>query len=280
MSNTSGDADQLAWEASYNDPSANVTMVVANRGFSPTGNPFLFTGRRLDAETGLYFYRFRTYHPTLKTFIQRDPLGYVDSASLYQYVGGRPTAAVDPLGLRTQVEDESSVPIPSEIPKGSVGTIEEFLTRIRNLRGVDPTLTLKEIAKLLRQNIAGQPRYVYIEGYGWVDMVHFLFAAYYYGWTGWWVWPMGLAKEIGDLVRRDGFMHTGDWAGNQAGVDFFNFYWDVLRHQINPKTGAPYTIWEALEIFLRQRTPIPWRHDQPKQPEGEKPRRLCVPLEP
>ncbi|MCG3130994.1 MAG: hypothetical protein FLDDKLPJ_01769 [Phycisphaerae bacterium] len=99
VSNTSGDADKLAWDASYNDPDASVTMVVANRAFSPSGNPFLFTGRRLDAETGLYFYRFRTYHPTLKTFIQRDPLGYVDSASLYQYVGGMPTAAGDPLGL-------------------------------------------------------------------------------------------------------------------------------------------------------------------------------------
>ncbi|MBE7456504.1 MAG: RHS repeat-associated core domain-containing protein [Planctomycetia bacterium] len=100
VSNTSGDADQLAWEASYNDPAASTTMVIPNRGFSPSGNPFLFTGRRLDAETGLYFYRFRTYHPTLKTFLQRDPLGYGDSASLYQYVGGRPTAAGDPLGLQ------------------------------------------------------------------------------------------------------------------------------------------------------------------------------------
>ncbi|MBE7456498.1 MAG: RHS repeat-associated core domain-containing protein [Planctomycetia bacterium] len=103
VSNTSGDADQLAWDASYNDPAASTTMVIPNRSFSPTGNPFLFTGRRLDAETGLYFYRFRTYHPVLKQFLQRDPLGYVDSASLYQYVGGRPTAAGDPLGLEKVV---------------------------------------------------------------------------------------------------------------------------------------------------------------------------------
>ncbi|MBE7456511.1 MAG: RHS repeat-associated core domain-containing protein [Planctomycetia bacterium] len=106
VSNTTGDADQLAWDASYNDPDASVTMVVPNRAFSPTGNPFLFTGRRLDAETGLYYYRFRTYHPGLKTFIQRDPLGYVDSASLYQYVGGRPTAAGDPLGLLSYVGND------------------------------------------------------------------------------------------------------------------------------------------------------------------------------
>ncbi len=97
--NTSGDADKEAWDASYNDPAASTTTVVANRGFSPTGNPFLFTGRRLDAETGLYHYRFRTYHPVLKQFIQRDPLGYGASGpSLYQYIGSRPTYYVDPLG--------------------------------------------------------------------------------------------------------------------------------------------------------------------------------------
>ncbi|MBE7456584.1 MAG: RHS repeat-associated core domain-containing protein [Planctomycetia bacterium] len=106
VSNTSGDADQEAWDASYNDSDASVTMVIPNRSFSPTGNPFLFTGRRLDAETGLYHYRFRTYHPTLKTFIQRDPLGYGASGpSLYQYVGGMPTTAGDPLGLLTADDD-------------------------------------------------------------------------------------------------------------------------------------------------------------------------------
>ncbi|MBE7456581.1 MAG: RHS repeat-associated core domain-containing protein [Planctomycetia bacterium] len=102
VSNTSGDADQLAWEASYNDPAASTTMVVANRGFSPTGNPFLFTGRRLDAETGLYFYRFRTYHPTLKTFIQRDPLGLVDGPSMYEYAQSSPVALVDPTGTTVE----------------------------------------------------------------------------------------------------------------------------------------------------------------------------------
>ncbi|MBE7456512.1 MAG: hypothetical protein HS102_07775 [Planctomycetia bacterium] len=99
VSNTSGDADKEAWDASYNNPAASTTMVVVNRSFSPSGSPFLFTGRRLDAETGLYYYRFRTYHPTLKTFLQRDPLGYVDSASLYQYVGGSPLFWLDPFGL-------------------------------------------------------------------------------------------------------------------------------------------------------------------------------------
>ncbi|MBE7456502.1 MAG: hypothetical protein HS102_07720 [Planctomycetia bacterium] len=109
VSNASGDADQLAWEASYNDPAASTTMVIPNRSFSPTGNPFLFTGRRLDAETGLYFYRFRTYHPTLKQFIQRDPLGYGASGpSLYSYVDSHPLKAVDPLGLWPCAQDSAS----------------------------------------------------------------------------------------------------------------------------------------------------------------------------
>ncbi len=98
VGNNVGDPDRDAWDNAYNDPAASTTMVVANRSFSPTGNSFLFTGRRLDAETGLYYYRFRTYHPGLKQFIQRDPLGYVDSASLYQYVSGNPLVRLDPTG--------------------------------------------------------------------------------------------------------------------------------------------------------------------------------------
>ena len=85
VSNTTGDADKIAWSNNVNEPASSTTMVVPGRSFSPTSNPYLFTARRLDAETGLYYYRFRTYHPTLKKFIQRDPLGYAASGpSLYQ----------------------------------------------------------------------------------------------------------------------------------------------------------------------------------------------------
>ncbi|MFX0066947.1 MAG: RHS repeat-associated core domain-containing protein [Candidatus Hermodarchaeota archaeon] len=36
-------------------------------------NPYLFTGRRLDEKTGLYYYRARYYSPTIGRFLQRDP---------------------------------------------------------------------------------------------------------------------------------------------------------------------------------------------------------------
>lgn len=56
----------------------------------PTGNPFRFTGRRLDAETGLYYYRTRYYSPTLGRFLQTDPVGYGDNMNMYAYVGNQP----------------------------------------------------------------------------------------------------------------------------------------------------------------------------------------------
>ncbi|MBE3123697.1 MAG: hypothetical protein IMZ65_02745, partial [Planctomycetes bacterium] len=39
------------------------------------------------------------YHPTLGRWLQRDPIGYADGMSRYEYVGGRPLAHVDPHGL-------------------------------------------------------------------------------------------------------------------------------------------------------------------------------------
>jgi RHS repeat-associated protein len=48
----------------------------------PVGNPFTFTGRRLDQETGLMQFRFRYYDTGLGRFIGRDPLGYVDGFGL------------------------------------------------------------------------------------------------------------------------------------------------------------------------------------------------------
>jgi len=44
------------------------------------------------------FARSRMYHPTLGRFMQRDVLGYIDGMSMYQYAGGRPIVATDPMG--------------------------------------------------------------------------------------------------------------------------------------------------------------------------------------
>jgi RHS repeat-associated protein len=44
---------------------------------------YLWTGRRYDPETEIYYFRARYYGPTLGRFLSEDPLGYVDGMNLY-----------------------------------------------------------------------------------------------------------------------------------------------------------------------------------------------------
>lgn len=69
---------------------------------STIGNPYGYTGRRFDKETGLWYYRNRMYSPELGRFMQRDPAGYVDGMCLYAYVMNNPLKYFDPFGLTAQ----------------------------------------------------------------------------------------------------------------------------------------------------------------------------------
>ncbi|MFA5905541.1 MAG: RHS repeat-associated core domain-containing protein, partial [Desulfobacula sp.] len=62
------------------------------------GNPYLFTGRQLDRESGLYYYRARHYDPASGRFIQPDPIGFDGGINLYAYVLNNPLMFVDPDG--------------------------------------------------------------------------------------------------------------------------------------------------------------------------------------
>jgi RHS repeat-associated protein len=61
---------------------------------------FGYTGRELDAETGLYYYRARYYDATTGQFIGQDPIGFAaGDGNLYRYVGNNATNLTDPSGL-------------------------------------------------------------------------------------------------------------------------------------------------------------------------------------
>jgi RHS repeat-associated protein len=61
--------------------------------------PFAFTGREYDPETGLYYYRARYYDPKAGRFISKDPIGFGGGdVNLFRYVGNDPVDFTDPEG--------------------------------------------------------------------------------------------------------------------------------------------------------------------------------------
>lgn len=69
---------------------------------SSIGNPYLFTGREYDFETGLYYYRARHFNPRIGRFLQRDTYSPVAEAPEtfhpYKYSFNNPIRFIDPDG--------------------------------------------------------------------------------------------------------------------------------------------------------------------------------------
>jgi RHS repeat-associated protein len=62
-------------------------------------NPFQYTAREFDQETGIYEYRARYYDPTVGRFVGEDPLAFNGGTNFYVYVENSPLNFADPLGL-------------------------------------------------------------------------------------------------------------------------------------------------------------------------------------
>ena len=69
-------------------------------------NPYTYTGREIDTESGLYFYRARYYDSITGRFINEDPIGFAaGDNNFYRYVQGNPINWVDPWGLKKYPND-------------------------------------------------------------------------------------------------------------------------------------------------------------------------------
>jgi RHS repeat-associated protein len=72
--------------------------LAASTGSRP--NPFQFTARESDSETGLDYYRARYFDPNVGRFVSEDPSGTSGGLNLYEYVLNNPINLYDPTGLR------------------------------------------------------------------------------------------------------------------------------------------------------------------------------------
>jgi RHS repeat-associated protein len=74
-----------------------------------TTNPYRYDGQRLDAQTGLYQLRTRSYDPTTGRFVSRDTAGVNLSSPVelnrYSYAGDNPINLSDPSGHGTDLDE-------------------------------------------------------------------------------------------------------------------------------------------------------------------------------
>jgi RHS repeat-associated protein len=75
---------------------------------TPTNNPWRFSSKRTDEETGLVYYGRRYYSAILGRFLTPDPAGFTDGLNLYAFVKNNPLTHIDLYGLFTN-DDASSV---------------------------------------------------------------------------------------------------------------------------------------------------------------------------
>ena len=152
------DDSQTILERYQYDPYGKVTILDADYSLdsdniSDYDNEYLFTSRRLDPKTGLYYFRTRCYSAELGRFLSRDPLGTIDGMNLYRgyFVPG----GMDPLGLFYWSWNEyycgpsirmlfGENCVKKSFYHQSMGIAEENLTAIVN-RGVDQLETLSYV---------------------------------------------------------------------------------------------------------------------------------------
>jgi len=166
---------------------------------SPAGNTLTFQGRRLDTETGLYYYRNRYYSPELGRFIQRDPLGYVDGMNLYEFVGGRVPKGIDPYGLWKIMRDGKST-------ARACGMPGETIAQLAAAIGLCPSESRQWLTPAKGQNYAVTSP----EG-EWFDIPNTVIALWagHFGvagnaWVGWW---MDIADAKGKGYKVDEYSH-------------------------------------------------------------------------
>ena len=93
---STGSVAERYWYEPYG--TVTITEEDGDSQASPINEVLLFQGQRRDPETELCYFKNRYYSPVLGRFLQRDPIGYRDGMTLYEFEGGGPCHTLDSTG--------------------------------------------------------------------------------------------------------------------------------------------------------------------------------------
>ena len=93
--------------------------------------PFMFTAREYDAETGMYFYRARYYDPQAGRFVTKDPIGFAGGdVNLFAYINNNPVIYNDPFGLMGKKPTQGEIDTITKPMQRSMGEAGQTMSLI------------------------------------------------------------------------------------------------------------------------------------------------------
>jgi RHS repeat-associated protein len=110
--------------------------LISKSGALADVNRYQFSSKEIHPASGLYYYGFRFYDPSLQRWINQDPIGEEGGISLYSFVNNDPVTRVDGVGFDDKKPASPSLPViisvvpPDSIPK-ALGYIDDFLLTMR-----------------------------------------------------------------------------------------------------------------------------------------------------
>ena len=102
-------------------------------------NPWRFSTKYQDEETGLVMYQLRPYQPATGRWLSRDPIGENGGINLLQFVSNDPMNRIDPFGLWEPVKRDSNKTL-TTVHSDSDSDTWESLARVIGLRGSEASM--------------------------------------------------------------------------------------------------------------------------------------------
>lgn len=132
------------------DPSGNLLQAT---GAAAALNPFGFSTKFTDRETGLIYYGLRYYHAALGRFINRDPIEERGGLNLYGFCGNDGVNRWDYLGME---DDDEVVKLPPfEVTGGSEEERRDYEAMRANQQAIDSYMMDRAIRDASAPNSAG-----------------------------------------------------------------------------------------------------------------------------